>query len=449
MLTDWFETQNGVKQGDTLSPTLFNIFINDLVNDVNALNLGIDIDGCRISILLYADDIVLLSQSEKDLQKMLDCVYNWSKKFKIRFNAKKSNIVHFRKLNEPRSTFKFHLDTIQLSIVNQYKYLGIILNEFLDYDVTAQVLSDAASRALGSIINKYKSINGLGYYTYTRLFQSGVCPILDYGSEIWGYKSYNKVDAIQNKAIRIYLGVHRFAPIAAISGDMGWTNSNVRRKVCIVRFWNRIVSLDNDRLPNLILEWDMKCRGNTWSSNVKEILSSIDQNNAFQTRSTVSTKAAWSSLHENYCNQWKTETLNKPKLCTYIKFKHCFKIEEYVMLFMSRRQCSYLAQLRCGILPLHIETGRWYGIKEEDRTCKVCKSNQIEHEIHFIFHCNMYTDKRTDFFQRICNIFPTFLNDNDEEKLKLLMEKETVNLFSRYLCDIYKTRQDALFKLNN
>ncbi len=37
-----------------------------------------------------------------------------------------------------------------------------------------------------------------------------------------GYKSFNKIDGIQNKAIRIYLGVQRFAPTAAVSGDMGW-----------------------------------------------------------------------------------------------------------------------------------------------------------------------------------------------------------------------------------
>ncbi len=53
------------------------------------------------------------------------------------------------------------------------------------------------------------------------------------GSEIWGYKSFNKIYAIQNKAIRIYLGVHRFAPTAAVSGDIGWTHSSVRRKVCM------------------------------------------------------------------------------------------------------------------------------------------------------------------------------------------------------------------------
>ncbi len=43
MLTDWFITKSGVKQDDTHSPTLFGIFINDIVHEVNNLNLGINI----------------------------------------------------------------------------------------------------------------------------------------------------------------------------------------------------------------------------------------------------------------------------------------------------------------------------------------------------------------------------------------------------------------------
>ncbi len=84
----------------------------------------------------------------------------------------------------------------------------------------------------------------------------------------------------------------------------------------------------------------------------------------------VCTKATWACLHETYCNQWKIESLNKSKLGTYVKFKTCFKIEDYVMSSLSHRQRSYLAQLRRRILPLHIETGRWYGVKEDDRLCK-------------------------------------------------------------------------------
>ncbi len=126
-------------------------------------------------------------------------------------------------------------------------------------------MADAANRALDSVINKYKSINGLGYYTYTGLFQSGVCPILDYCSEVWGYKKFPQIDAIQNKAIIIILGVDKFVSIDAINGDMGWTTSCERTKISMVRFWNRLMSLNNTWLPKVILNWDSKCRGNKWS----------------------------------------------------------------------------------------------------------------------------------------------------------------------------------------
>ena len=49
--TDWFEINNGVRQGDTLSPTLFSFFINDLATEVKELGLGIDINGIKICIL--------------------------------------------------------------------------------------------------------------------------------------------------------------------------------------------------------------------------------------------------------------------------------------------------------------------------------------------------------------------------------------------------------------
>ncbi len=64
---------------------------------------------------------------------------------------------------------------------------------------------------------------------------------------------------------------------------------------------------------------------------------------------------------------------------------------------MSHVQRSYLAQLKCGILPLHIETGRCYGVKEENRLCKACNNNQIENEYHIIFNCNAYSTLRTAF----------------------------------------------------
>ncbi len=58
-LTDWFPVTLGLKQGCTISPTLFNLYINGLVIVIKESGIGIDVGGEIIAILLYADDIVL------------------------------------------------------------------------------------------------------------------------------------------------------------------------------------------------------------------------------------------------------------------------------------------------------------------------------------------------------------------------------------------------------
>lgn len=52
-----------------MSPTLFAIYINDLAEEISRLNCGIDLDSFQISILLYADDVVLLTESEGNMKK--------------------------------------------------------------------------------------------------------------------------------------------------------------------------------------------------------------------------------------------------------------------------------------------------------------------------------------------------------------------------------------------
>ncbi len=58
-----------------MSPTLFGIFISDIVREINDLNLGVKIGNKKVSILLYADDIVLLSDTENGLEAMLNVVH--------------------------------------------------------------------------------------------------------------------------------------------------------------------------------------------------------------------------------------------------------------------------------------------------------------------------------------------------------------------------------------
>ena len=64
------------------------------------------------------------------------------------------------------------------------------------------------------------------------------------------------------------------------------------------------------------------------------------------------------------------------------------------MLNLSSSERSVFAQIRFGILPLHVETGRFVNKKLEERTCEICHSDVIEDECHFLFNCSVYETPR-------------------------------------------------------
>ena len=94
--TDWFETPSGVKQGDCFSATAFSLFINDLALEIKLLNRGVLVNSKIICILMYADDVIVLSETENNLQVMLDTINTWCNKWKLLINETKSNVLHFR-----------------------------------------------------------------------------------------------------------------------------------------------------------------------------------------------------------------------------------------------------------------------------------------------------------------------------------------------------------------
>ena len=442
-LTEDFPTEFGVKQGDCLSPTLFNLYINDFVEDLKDASCGVNIGMCNVHCLLYADDIALIAATEEDLQNMLSILENWCKKWRMKVNSTKSNIVHFRPCRVPKTSYLFVYNMDVIEIVSRYKYLGIVLDEMLDYSVTANVLADSGGRALGSLYTKFRNNKGFGYTTYTKMFDSCVSPILDYCSGVWGYNKLEKLDTVQNRAIRLFLGVHRFTPNKAINGDMGWIPSRIRRHVNILRLWNRLIGLSSDRLTRKIFDYDKSC--GEWCKSVRKILLSINCNDYYDNHVTIDLYNAKGLLFEVQCDEWKTDVHKFPKLRTYLLFKHGFYTEPYVTNIYNRGHRSALAQLRCGVLPLSIETGRFQSIPLELRLCTFCSLHVIEDEVHFLLYCSFYNELRNILFSKAEAACPGFLSLNEIEKMSFLMDPEVVKCTARYVFEAMTKRRKLLF----
>ena len=137
-------------------------------------------------MLAYADDMAIITESELDMQVILTILENWCKKWRVGPNyCGKTKVVHFRKKRIPRSCVQFHTGENFIEYAVSYKYLGIVLDEFLNFENTANVIALSASRALGAIIGKFRDIENMGFETFTQLFERCVTPIMEYGSSCW------------------------------------------------------------------------------------------------------------------------------------------------------------------------------------------------------------------------------------------------------------------------
>ena len=174
-----------------------------------------------VSILLYADDIVLLANNEFELQSMLNYFDNWCRIWQTNYNVDKTKIMHFRSGHAKRSNNVFTLGEHPLETVTEYKYLGLLLDEKLDLLHATSVLSCSAGRALSAVINKQRK-GTFSYDVFNKLYKATVEAILCYFAGIWGHDEFSEIEKISKRSIRYFLGLPRNASVSIMYSIMHW-----------------------------------------------------------------------------------------------------------------------------------------------------------------------------------------------------------------------------------
>ena len=278
---------------------------------------------------------------------------------------------------------------------DSYRYLGLELNESLDYSHSVDVLSSASDRALGALVSKYYAINGLHYNTYTKLYSNLVEPVMDYADAIWGYKSYNANNTVQHRAMRCFLGVGKYTAIPAMYGELYWKTPIMRHHLDMIRYFIRLVNMDQSRLTYKVFRWDYdKPRIGTWCHEIKTILNKHNIGHYYSIIPAPRGVNISAILTQKLCDEqkalWDTSR-HMPKVSNY-KVKDVFSVPRYVFQHLTRQERSALAKLYCGNLPLKVETGRYRNIPREQRLCTTC--NVLDDEVHFIVECERHTEDR-------------------------------------------------------
>ena len=453
-MSEHIEITQGVHQGRVLSPVLFNIFINDIGEDLLENNVPI-LNGHKISHLLYADDLLLLSTSENELQRNITIINEFCNKWGLSVNADKSKVMVFSKSGRmSKDQYIFTIGHAVLENVNQYKYLGVHISANGKFMTAEKNLSLKASRALFSIKQSIFDSN-IKPSAVLRIFHSLIKPITIYNSEIWaGYKTcyhkksidemfemsfkgHNEFDKIFTRFSKYVLGVHSKASNFAVLSELGQLPLIVSIIASCINFWLHTIQSNSESLISAAY-WE-QCNNpelkSLWLCFIKTVLNDLGFSHVWDNHCTFNVSALLASiktkLKERFISYWKknlNSEVGMDKLRTYKLFKRKFEFEIYLDILPDRKQQKALTAFRISAHHLKIERGRYSGQRLEDRLCNIC--NVLEDEIHFFCDCSKYTDLRNKMFQNMAVLNSHSFESKKEQFIKLMASTDDTILKS-------------------
>ena len=110
---------------------------------------------------------------------------------------------------------------------------------------------------------------------------------------------------------------------------------------------------------------------------------------------------------------------------------------------LTRGERSEMAQFRCSVLPLRVETGRFVGEQVNDRICKLCNQSCVEDETHFLLNCQCHKNLREYETVIILNNVD-FSYKSDDDKLSLLLN-DFVRRTAKFLLRAFLYRRSILY----
>ena len=159
-----------------------------------------------------------------------------------------------------------------------------------------------------------------------------------------------------------------------------WVDKTIirlRRYLCMVRLWNRLLIMDDNRITKTISLWSPR-NENMWAREIKNIFEMLDLGICYESVSMCDFNSVQNKIHSLGVRNWEEEIIIKPKLKTYITFINTFGTESFITNNISRRKRSLRRRFRSGILPIHVETGRFRNLPVDIRVCEICRNGKVE-----------------------------------------------------------------------
>ncbi len=436
-----FAAPLGVRQGDPLSPLLFGLYIDRFEQFVlqECPRLGIELTDTQIvSLLLYADDLVLMSHSPEDLQALLDVLHRFALANHLTVNTQKSKVLA---CGAPNWRGQVRYGGHALPTIDSFVYLGVRFfschNKRGNARLNMQSNLTKAKQALGALRSRCRELGIHNVAVLTRLFDSLVRSVLDYGCEFWGVYQLHDVgskswgenhvcEQMQRSFVRYCFGVRSQTPVAVMMNEA--RRQPLVRSWCqrAVRWWNKVVARDDDDLAFIAVRDSLTSVSDSvagkparcWAVAFRNMIQSIAPHytELVDSLELIPVEAVLSAFDEQGSTQawgdWRSLASDAQPL------RHIppanssgFKLATYRHLFCTdtvEKKCGFadhvhtpaqikaLASFRMSSHDLNIERLRHTRRPRNERLCECCDQQCVEDELH-VFECPAYAHIRASF----------------------------------------------------
>ena len=266
-LSPEFTINRGVLQGSKLGPILFNLFVNDLLNDLDRSKLGASIGLIHIAALVFADDIVLISDKPWKLQQLLNICHSWATKNKMAFNKPKCKVMIF---NGGDKQHIFTLGNTELTIVTTYRYLGVLLTSSYVTNLFKAHFQDILQRAktrAAAMRCHVSGTSGFRIKSSIKMYKLQVRPILEFCAQSLAYSLYSrpaqpnvvgcfaqKLEHLQTQILKSLINCPRATSPAIARLFCGSAPLVCRLEILKLRYFWKVLHGPSDTLASSILK---------------------------------------------------------------------------------------------------------------------------------------------------------------------------------------------------
>ena len=428
-VTDSFVTNTGIRQGDSLSPLLFCLFIDDIKNLFDQDDDPCSVGNLQLSHLLYADDLILISESQQGLRNSINKLSAYCNRWNLKINMAKTKILVFTPSGRiPKRLGTFKVGDGELEIVQSYKYLGVTIASNGSFGKGIQELVQKGRKAWYSLRSSVQIYLVNNPKLMLKLFDAMVKPIILYGAEVWSqefYDVFNKCDhteakcdavpyeMLHNQICKQILGLGKSTTNLGARVELGRSPLSIHVIKSTLDYWLKLQKSKDDSILKQCLTSEMELSEKnvkSWFSNVKlmqQRYMGADSSGPLAC-SKASTRMAVVALADTYSRQ-SLDALSKgrkdgqgSKLRTYAKLKHSVHMESYLLdNHISWKQKRTIAKFRLSDHRLRIEKGRHSRprLPVEQRLCLLCNTHSVEDEAHFLIVglCPLYSCLRVKY----------------------------------------------------